>query len=301
MSKLRHGVAALAATVIAMVAPPAALAALGDTELISRSGVFGPVGNADSSDASMSADGRMVAFSSGSTNLDPDDTDIAIDVFVRDREQSTLTLVSRAGGVAGPSADNTSTSPAISADGRYVLFDSNATNLSADDADTSADCYVRDLRQHTTTLVSRATGANGVKSDGQCLAAGVSADGSRVAFLASATNLDADDADTNLDLYVRDLRQNTTALVSRATGGAKANAGIGSPALSSDGRFVVFGTPATNLDPDDGDPTFDVFIRDIDQGTTELLSRATGAASVKGSGNSTRPAVSSDGRFVAFE
>jgi Tol biopolymer transport system component len=182
-----------------------------------------------------------------------------------------------------------------------VLFDSNATNLSADDADNSADCYLRDLHQHTTTLVSRATGANGTKSDGQCLATGLSADGSHAAFLASATNLDAADADIELDLYVRDLRRNTTTLVSRATSGAKANAAVGISAISTGGRFVVFQSAATNLDTDDGDAIFDVFIRDLDQGTTELVSRASGAASVKGSQNSTRPAVSADGRFVAFQ
>jgi hypothetical protein len=92
MSKLRLGFAAATATVIVLVAPPAAFGELGDTELISRSGVFGPVANAGASGPSMSADGRMVAFSSAATNLDPDDTDIASDVFVRDRERGTLTL-----------------------------------------------------------------------------------------------------------------------------------------------------------------------------------------------------------------
>src|SRR5262249_29375432 len=159
------------------------------------------------------------------SNLDPADGDSLQDVFVRDLQAGTTTLVSRAGGAGGAKADRESVSPAISADGRFVAFDSVATNLDPGDADTAGDTFVRDLQAKTTTLVSRAGGAAGAKADAESGSPAISADGRFVAFNSVATNLDPADGDIATDIFVRDLQANATTLVSRAAGasGAKGN------------------------------------------------------------------------------
>ena len=300
---LRLSLITLAAMAVAALAPPAAVAALGDTSLISRSGLFGPKGNGESFQAAMSADGRFVAFRSSATNLDPADTDASADVFVRDLERHTVTLVSRASGAAGTKGDGPSLRPAISADGRFVAFESLSTNLDPGDVSPSTDVYVRDLEQGTTSLVSRASGPAGPRGDDVSVIPAISADGRFVAFESQATNIDPSDTDILHDVFVRDLRRSTTTLVSRATGaaGAKGSADSVIPAISADGRFVAFASHANNLHTDDVDAIRDVFVRDLEQSTTTLVSRAGGLGGVKGGALSTNPAISADGRFVAFD
>jgi Tol biopolymer transport system component len=278
------------------------------TTLVSRAGgADGAKANgpswAGSHRAAISADGRYVAFESWASNLHPDDGDTTPDVFVRDLEAHTTTLVSRAGGADGDKGDDYAVSPAISADGRFVAFESDATNLHPDDGDSNYDVFVRDLEAHTTTLVNRATGAAGDKGDDQGFNPAISADGRFVAFESDATNLHPDDGDSNYDVFVRDLEAHTTTLVNRATGAAgdKGDDEGFNPAISADGRFVAFESGASNLHPDDGDLNNDVFVRDLEAHTTTLVSRATGATGANGNDQSYTPAISADGRFVAFE
>src|SRR6266567_6273337 len=194
----------------------------GETALISRaSGVNGAKGNGDSTGAQISADDRFVAFGSLATNLHPDDTDDACDVFVRDLANQTTILVSRASGASGAKANQvkgTGCTLAISADGRFVAFESTATNLDPNDTDYLPDIYVRDIQALTTTLVSRASGLNGTKAYGFNQDVAISGNGRIVSFLSSATNLDPDDSDQFTDIYVRDLDNNMTEPISRATG-----------------------------------------------------------------------------------
>ena len=127
----------------------------------------------------------------------------------------------------------------ISADGNKVVFWSSADAMDpTPDDDRTGGIYVRDLTTNTTTLVSRATGASGAAANGYEGSATISADGNRVAFLSSATNLDPADTDPALSIYVRDLTTNTTYLASRANGaaGASGNKDAWQPSLSSDGR-----------------------------------------------------------------
>jgi Tol biopolymer transport system component len=135
-----------------------------------------------------------------------------------------------------------------------------------DDLDRKRDVYVRDLVAGTTVLVSR--GANG-KSNGSAFGPTISADGRKVAFESSATNLDPADTDTAWDVYVRDVTAGTTQLVSRASGpdgtkagGAERLSSAGSY-ISEDGRSIVFDSNATNLDRDDRDDNDDVYVRDL--------------------------------------
>jgi Tol biopolymer transport system component len=275
------------------------------TELVSRAaGATGVKANGESDPPAISADGRFVAFASGASNLHPDDTDATWDIFVRDLETDTVTLASRATGAAGAKSNGDAGYAAISADGRYVAFSSEATNLDPGDTDSTDDVYVRDLQTSTTTLVSRATGAAGTKGDGYSYEPALSADGARVAFISQATNLHPDDGDGNPSVFVRDLRTSTTTLASRASGVAGANADGGSlrPDISADGRVVAFMSQSDNLDPgDDGDRDQDVFVRDLEAHTTTLVSRADGAAGASADDYSAEPVLSADGRLVAFE
>ena len=214
------------------------------------------------------------------------------------------TLVSRAAGPAGASANaGTIAPPAVSADGRFVTFWSNATNLSPDDSDALYDLYRRDVASDATVLVSRASGKFGPKAAGAFYFGGpsISGDGRLVAFMADAANLSPDDKDALGDIYVRDLDSNETILVSRASraDGVKANGSSFPPDISADGRFVAFGSEATNLTADQ--PTVaQVYVRDLATSTTTLVSRETGAAGAPADRGGSLPAISGDGRFVAF-
>jgi Tol biopolymer transport system component len=269
--------------------------------LVSRAdGATGDKGNWHSEEPSISADGRFVAFISYATNLHPAHGPL-IDVFVRDLQENTTTLVSRAAGASGEAGNQHSVSPSISADGRSVAFTSFASNLHLEDQDVIRDVFVRDLDANTTTLVSRADGATGAKANSYSDEPAISADGRFVAFTSEASNLPAD-GDTADDVFLRDLEEDTTTLVSRAAGpsGDNGNGPSGEPAISDDGRFVAFSSSATNIHPENGDANREVFVRDMHENTNTLVSRADGATGEKGNDYSIEPSISADGRFVAF-
>ena len=271
------------------------------TILVSRaSGTAGVKGNGRSDDAAISGDGRRVAFASRASDLTRSDRDRSPDVFVRDLRSGTTTLVSRAGGRAGPKANARASQPAISADGRFVAFVSRASNLTSADHDHRVDVFVRDLQAHTTTLVNRGNGRAGRKCRMTLPIAtpAISADGRFVAFACSGPGGDQ-------QIFVRDLRRQATALVSRAGGiaGPPGDSDSYAPAISAEGRIVAFQSQATNLTQDalSGAGALNVFIRDLDAATTTLASRATGPAGATGNNRVLlRPALSADGRLVAF-
>ena len=296
----------------------------GATELVSRaSGASGAVGNDPSQSPSISADGRYVAFSSTATNLvggvpfcTMEPRSLCSLVYVRDVQADTTVLVSRASGADGALPDYVASAPAISGNGRYVAFNSLATNLGADQDYPDEgpyglinDIYVRDLQTHTTTLVSRATGASGVIGDEHSGPASISADGTRIAFQSRSSNFSAQDVDPVTDVFVRDMAAGTTTLVSRATGvaGAAGDAASEDPQISADGDTVVFESQAknlSNLDLDlEPDPFIhaDVFARRLSTGTTTFVSRATGPNGAAADMGSFAPSVSGDGRRVAFQ
>jgi Tol biopolymer transport system component len=300
--------AALGALVALVSVVGDAWAARDDLILVSRaSGASGAAGNDNSGGASVSGDGRLVAFVSRADNLSDEDNDAVLNIFVRDLQAGTTTLVSRPSGASGPAADKDSAHPSISADGRFVAFNSDATNLSGEDEKTSTDVFVRDLQAGTTALVSRASGPAGTPSDGSAFDPSISADGRFVAFSSTGTNLSDEDAPGDFqDVFVRDRQTNTTTLVSRASATATGDGPVAdtvsfAASISADGRIVAFVSRARNLSDDDRDATEDVFVRDLQARTTTLVSRASdtvGAAAADQSSGS--PSISGDGRLVAF-
>lgn len=191
---------------------------------------------------SLSADGRLAVFDSDSTLAG--DAPGVTDVFVRDLVTNATTLVSR--GPAGP-GDGDSFDGAISADGRYVAFSSDATNLSVEDDDEVRNTFVRDLATGTTTLVSRATGAAGTPTNLDAEFPAISGDGRYVSFVSRSIRLHAGPPNGVIHLYVRDTRTGATTLVDRAPGGAVGNGDAAFSALSADGRYIAFESSANNL------------------------------------------------------
>jgi Tol biopolymer transport system component len=265
----------------------------GTTERISVDS-SGAEGNADSRYPSISADGNCVAFVSAATNFTSGDTNTYWDVFLRDRQQGTTERVNVDS--AGTQADRPGSDPCVSADGRYVAFVSEATNLVAGDANGVQDVFVRDRQQATTERVS--VGSGGTEGNGESVEPAISADGRFVAFKSYAPNLVTGDTNGYQDVFIRDRQLGTTQLVSVAPGGAQADGSSYTPAISADARFVAFRSGATNLVSVDTNGVDDVFVRDRLIGTTELVSVATGGA--QGTAYSSEPSISDDGMFVAY-
>jgi Tol biopolymer transport system component len=185
---------------------------------------------------------------------------------------------------------------AISADGRYAVFAGYSSHLPGNSAG-GLQVYRRDTLTGTIELVSRA--ADGTPADRSSYGPSISADGTRVAFTTDA-RLDAIDTDDLGAVYVRDLAAGTTTLASRADGEGSAlpDADASQARISADGRHVAFASAATNLGTVGAD--VHVYLRDLAAGRTQLLDRATGPAGVVGNDDAESPAVSADGRLVAF-
>src|SRR4051794_1736174 len=157
---------------------------------------------------------------------------------------------------------------AASSTGRFVAFSSTAPDLVAGGA-AEADVYVRDTLEARTVRASAT--ASGEAGNGISTRPSLSADGSRVAFLSGASNLDAEDRDGRADVYVKDLVTGTVRVVSTSGTGQKANGASGAVTLSADGRAVAFVSTATNLDPGDADSLPDVYVKDLSTGSLTLV------------------------------
>ncbi len=217
------------------------------TALVSRAtGPAGAGGDGLSGDASMSADGRYIAFDSEADNLSTEDDKAVVDVFVRDTVNKTTTLVSRATGAAGAPGNADSNFPFISPDGRYVAFQSDADNLSTEDNDAAGNVYVRDLQLATTTLVSRAAGAAGAGGDGTSFSGPISANDRYVTFSSLADNLSGDDSNAVENVFRRDLSA-APAIAANPPAGAPPIRPHRPTGLCAGVRATIVGTNARNV------------------------------------------------------
>ncbi len=254
----------------------------------------GAQGNGTSRDPSISADGRYVAFWSWASNFDTSDTNEMPDVFVRDTETATTFRVSVS--TSGTEGNGGSYSPSISADGRYVVFYSYASNLVDGDTNEQCDIFRSDRNTGATTRVSVST--DGAEGNGRSIAPIISPDGRYVAFESEASNLVMGDTNEMPDVFVRDTEKATTLRVSESASGTEGNGNSDSPSISADGRYVAFASWASNLVPGDIIDSSDVFVRDTKTGATTRVSVSTSGA--QGYGSSV-PSISAYGRYVAFE
>lgn len=239
----------------------------------------------------LSSDGGVVAFYSSATNLVAGDTNAEEDVFVRLRATSTTERVSVASG--GGQANGASVAPSISGDGRYVAFQSQASNLVIGDSNGATDVFVRDRVQGTTERVCGA-----VQGNGASFSPAISEDGDSVAFMSAASNLVPGDTNGELDIFLCKRSTGVLSRVSVSTNGSQGNGGSILPAISANGKVIAFKSLADNLVSGDRNNVVDVFAHDTTTGTTERIS----ANLLGGDANdfSFPPSVSATGRYVAF-
>jgi Tol biopolymer transport system component len=264
---------------------------LGTTELISVTPA-GVAGNWGSHSPRISADGYRVAFFSDASDIAVGDANAASDVFVRDRATGSTTLVSAS--VAGGTGNGISFFADISADGRFVVYESRATDLGPLDTNVTQDVYMYDVLLGTTTVVS--LGAGGVESNNWSAKPAISADGQVVAFESWATNLGPTDTNGEIDIYVCDLGTGINELASISTTGVQSIQRCTLPDLSADGSVVVF--EGNGLVPGDTNGELDIYLRDRPKAKTSRVSD--NSASKQVSAFSETPSVSGDGRYIIF-
>jgi Tol biopolymer transport system component len=236
----------------------------------------------------ISADGRFVAFSSGGSSTN---------VFLHDRLFGDTVRLSNNHNAAGQAAAGNSQRPSLSADAALVVFESDAWDLVSNDLNGQTDIFVTEAATGKTTLVSVAS--DGTQANGGSHHARISADGRFVVFISEASNLVAGDTNDRADVFIHERQTGRTARVNVAGENIQANAAGEHPAVSANGRWVAFSSFASNLVAGDTNGTWDVFVRDTVLRQTSRVS--VNSFNVEGNSRSTAPAISSNGRFVAFE
>lgn len=264
------------------------------TTIVSVSSLGIP-GNDDSGSASISDDGRYVAFGSKASNLVTGDGNGLSDVFVHDRKDGITSRVSVALGILQP--DGGSSQPRISGDGRRVVFSSGAANLVTGDTNRQTDVFVRDLVTAKTTRAS--LGAGNVEANGISYAGGISLHGDEVLLWSFASNLVADDRNGMWDVFVASHDGARIERVSIATDGTEADRSCFDPVMSRDGRYVAFTTAATTLAVNDRRGLEDIYLRDRVASTTQRATVTPGGG--EPAGDCSRAALSDDGRWLAFD
>ena len=255
----------------------------------------GAQADGESHGASISADGRYVAFYSYANNLVPGEQNRFPQVYVHDRVNDITERVSIASD--GTLGNASSYDTAINADGRYVAFSSQADNLVPGDTNgVTSDIFVRDRLNNTTERVSVAS--DGSEGNGRSALVSISADGQTLAFLSSASNLVAGDTNNATDIFVHNRITRITERVSVASNGAQANGGSGGPDISEDGQAVVFSSTASNLVSSDTNNYNDIFVHDRTTGATERVSVNYDGTQLNE--ESFAGSISADGRYVAY-
>lgn len=284
-----------AALAAALLAAAAAAAAATTTRVSVKDddtegyGGFQPVGQY----ASLSANGRLVAFSSWAS-LVPGDTDGYDEIYLRDRTKGTTTRVSIA--LDGTPPDGQSFDPSLSPKGRFLVFTSNATNLVPGDANGVNDVFLRDLKKGTLERLAPAIGD--AEPDGFCYSPRVTDNGQFVVFSSLATNLVAGDTNGEEDVFLHDRKTGTTERISVSSSGAQAPDGGIDPSVSANGRWVVFSSLSSGLVDGVGAGTWHVYLRDRLLGTTVLLDR--NMEGEPANRRSAEPIITPSGKFVVF-
>ncbi|GAA3345495.1 PD40 domain-containing protein [Amorphoplanes nipponensis] len=284
-------------------APPGAQAApsawRGTISLVSAARDGGPADSYSTPGSGVSAHGRYVVFASAATDLVAGDTNDQTDVFVRDTVARRTVLVSQ--GTGGVPSDAESRPGNISADGRYVVFESAAASFLPGNESHQWNVFVRDLRRGRTTLVSVAAG--GGLADRGALRPDISADGRYVAFDSASTNLIPGDTNDTSDVFVRDLATARTERVSLTPEGEQSQSFSSEASVSAHGEVVAFASDQA-LVPGPPLPVFTsslAYARDRRRGTTVVLSRDVPVDPRSFIATSAEPSVSDNGRFVVFE
>lgn len=257
----------------------------------------GTQANRSSEAPSLSHTGRYVAFTSSASNLAiKGDRNGVADVFVYDRNEGRTNRVSIRSNLA--EGNGSSYDPSISANGRFVAFTSMASNFAVKgDNNNAADIFVHDRTAVKTNRVSISSKLK--EGNDPSYSPSISGDGRMVAFVSYATNLVPRDTNRAADVFVYNRATRKTIRVSIASDGDQANSDSSAPMISADGGFVAFQSTASNLIENDTNEYPDIFVHDLNSGETTRVSR--GMANAEPNGESMIPAISADGRYVAFQ
>ena len=270
----------------------------GETTRVSTSSAGAQANNSSGSSFALSADGRYVVFDSSASNLVTGDTNSLTDIFMKDTATGATTRINTS--TAGIQANSSASYARVSADGRYVVFQSDATNLVTGDTNGASDIFMKDTSTGVTTLVSSSSG--GVQGNSVSSIGSISADGRYVVFLSSATNLVTGDVNGQPDIFMKDTVTGVTTVVSSSSAGAQANGQSSWSAVSANGRYVAFSSDATNLVSGDTNGATDVFLKDTVTGLTSRVNTTSAGGQANGSAASIfASAISDDGRYVAFD
>ncbi len=264
--------------------------------LLVSAGISGESGNGPSLCPSISRNGRFVAFASYASDLIQDDLNDFPNIFIRDLETGITERIST--GYDGTEADGPSLFPSISWDGRMVSYSSDASNLLPDHQGPGTSVYVFDRATRRTSLVSISSEGKVADGDSFSLPHSMSGDGRNILFLSKATNLTAVDTNAEADLFVRDLASGATIRVSLGRGMTESDRGALSGALDFGGTIAAFSSDSDHLVRGDANYGPDIFVRDLQTGKVDLVSRASDGDPVFT--EATDPAISGNGRFVAF-
>lgn len=253
--------------------------------------------DADVDPAAISRDGRFIVLVTAATNLVAGDFNSALDVFLHDRSTGSTVLVSSAGAGSGD-ALSIARRGSVSANGRFVAFESDATDLVGGDGNGTSDIFVRDVKKGVTTRASVNSIGEEAFEDPSNRAA-ISANGRIVAFDSADENLAPGSFGSFRGIHVRDVKKRRTARISLRPDGGAPDGDCTAASISANGRFIAFQSDATDLVPGDTNGRRDVFLHDRKKRTTHRISVRTGGAQGTG-GDAEGPEISSDGRFVVF-
>jgi hypothetical protein len=241
---------------------------------------------------SISRDGRLVSFVSYATNFGDEDFDM--DVFVKNTRSGAVIEASNTS--TGGRSNGDSFNPTLTSDGRYVVFESYASNLVTEDTGPTGDIFIRDL---VTGILNRvSTNSAGEEANGRSYSPSISENGRFVAFRSDATNLVEGDTNNFGDVFVKDLVSGTLIRISVAENGAQGNNHSFEPIISGDGNYVVFRSYASNLVTGPDNNFEDVYRKSLSTG--EIVRVNTSSSGQQGNNAVWHPTISYDGRYVSF-
>lgn len=249
----------------------------------------------------LDSSGQYVAFLSSGSGLVTNTVPADFHLYRRDLLAGITVLLDTDTNNSGALL-NTAPIPSLSADGQLAAFESSDPKLAGRDSNRNLDVFVRNIGGNTTELISAraaALPANSPNAPNTLSLFSVSSDGRYVAFSTEADNVIANDTNASRDIVVRDLLLGTNLLVSANTNNLPANNFSTDPAISGDGRFVAFTSVASDLAPGDANKATDIFLRDLQSGTTTLIS-VNSTNTGPGNKASLSATISSNGRFVLF-
>jgi Tol biopolymer transport system component len=245
----------------------------------------------------ISGDGRYVTFMSYANNLVPGDTNNTRDIFVHDRITGITERVSVDSN--GNQGNNLSTASSISYCGRYIAFDSDASNLVPGDTNGISDVFVHDRQTGITERVSIDSFGN--EGNGHSHNPFISPDGRYVTFTSGSSNLVPGDTNGMYDVFVHDRQTGITERVSIDSNGNQGNGMCGFSSIDANGRYVVFDSDSNNLVPNDTNGTRDIFVHDRLTGITERVNVGTNGKQTNGFSDLIHGrSISGDGMYVVF-